>query len=492
MVEPWRERIAACRTVADVQEAQDALMRYVVLYPACGSGNFLYVAYRELRRIEAELRRRARDMRRSAGLREQETLAVYFPLTNIKGIELDPFAVQLARVTMWMGHKLAVDELDLEERVLPLVDLSGIRRGDALKLEWPRADAIIGNPPYHGSQRLRGELGDDYVEWLKSEFGIGVKDYAVYWFRKAHERLDTGGRAGLVATNSISQNRNRGPSLEWILETGGTITNAISTQDWSGEAAVDVSIVNWLRAPDAVPARVVLDGQEVDGITSSLRSPTSDITSATRLSVNAGRAFQGPIPVGRGFVLDVEEAERLLNSPTNRDVVRPYLVGDDIVSDPESKPRRYVIDFGFLSYEDAQRYAAPMTIVRERVKPERDQNRDAGFRTSWWRFGRPRGEMRDALAGLSRFVAANRYGKRILFTWQPVSVCPGDIVLVFAMEDDHAIGVLSSLTHQEWARAQSSTLEDRFRYTPTSAFETFPWPQPDEVSGKPSPRPVVG
>ena len=161
IVEPWRERIAACRTVADVQEAQNDLMRYVVLDPACGSGNFLYVAYRELRRIEAELRRRARDMRRSAGLREQEALAVYFPLTNIRGIELDPFAVQLARVTMWMGHKLVVDELDLEERVLPLVDLSGIRRGDALKLEWPRADAIIGNPPYHGSQRLRGELGDD-------------------------------------------------------------------------------------------------------------------------------------------------------------------------------------------------------------------------------------------------------------------------------------------------------------------------------------------
>jgi len=181
IVEPWRERIAACRTVADVQDAQD----YVVLDPACGSGNFLYVAYRELRRIEAELRRRARDMRRSAGLREQAALALYFPLTNIKGIELDPFAVQLARVTMWMGHKLAVDELDLEENVLPLVDLSGIRRGDALKLEWPRADAIIGNPPYHGDRFLRRELGDEYVEWLKSEFGIGVKDYCVYWFRKA-------------------------------------------------------------------------------------------------------------------------------------------------------------------------------------------------------------------------------------------------------------------------------------------------------------------
>ena len=195
VVEPWRERIAACRTVAEVEAAQAALMRYVVLDPACGSGNFLYVAYRELRRIEAELRRRARDMRRNEGLREQQALAVYFPLTNIRGIEIDPFAVQLARVTMWMGHKLAVDELDLEERVLPLVDLSGIRRGDALKLEWPRADAIIGNPPYHGDRRLRGELGDEYVEWLKTEFGIGVKDYCVYWFRKAHDRLESGGRA---------------------------------------------------------------------------------------------------------------------------------------------------------------------------------------------------------------------------------------------------------------------------------------------------------
>jgi hypothetical protein len=139
------------------------------------------LAYRELRRIEAELRRRERDMRRSAGLREQQQLALHFPLTNIKGIEIDPFAVQLARVTMWMGHKLAVDELDIDERVLPLADLSGIRRDDALRIEWPEADAIIGNPPYHGTKFLRSELGDEYVEWLKNEFGIGIKDYAIYW-----------------------------------------------------------------------------------------------------------------------------------------------------------------------------------------------------------------------------------------------------------------------------------------------------------------------
>ena len=259
-----------------MQEAQDALQRYVVLDPACGSGNFLYVAYRELRRIEAELRRRARDMRRSAGLREQATLALYFPLTNIKGIELDPFAVQLARVTMWMGHKLAVDELDLEERVLPLVDLSGIRRGDALKLEWPRADAIIGNPPYHGTKFLRGELGDEYVEWLRTEFKVGVKDYCVYWFRKAHEHLASGGGAGLVGTNSIAEGVNRGASLDYITADGSVITTAVASQDWSGEAAVHVSIVNWVKTPPQPPSTHVLDGREVSGITSSLRPLEAD------------------------------------------------------------------------------------------------------------------------------------------------------------------------------------------------------------------------
>lgn len=484
IVEPWRERIAACRTVADVQAAQDDLMRYVVLDPACGSGNFLYVAYRELRRIEAELRRRARDMRRSEGLREQQSLAVYFPLTNIKGIELDHFAVQLARVTMWMGHKLAVDELALDERVLPLVDLSGIRRGDALRLEWPRADAIIGNPPYHGSQRLRSELGDEYVEWLKSEFGIGVKDYAVYWFRKAHERLETGDRAGLVATNSISQNRNRGPGLEWILDSGGVITHAVSTQDWSGEAAVDVSIVNWVKDPAQAPARVVLDGVDVEKISPALRSPAADVGGAVRLDENAGRSFQGPQPVGAGFVVDHDEADDLLGreDANYRHVVRPYLVGDDIAVSPAQGPSRFIVDFGLMTLEAAADYPAALSIIRERVKPFRDSNRRRVRREKWWLLGELVPAMRRALSGLDRYIAAMAQGKRIFFAWQDAWTCPSNLTNVFAFDDDFSMGVLSSAIHHEWARAQSSTLEDRFRYTPTSAFETFAWPQstPDE------------
>jgi len=143
-----------------------------------------------------------------------------------------------------MGHKLAVEKLGLDERVLPLADLSGIRRADALKVEWPRADAIIGNPPYRGSQQIRSELGDGYAEWLKREFGIGLKDYAVYWFRKAHEALPEGGRAGLVATSSVSQGRSHEVSLQWVVKNGGVITNAVSKQAWPGAAVVNVSIVN--------------------------------------------------------------------------------------------------------------------------------------------------------------------------------------------------------------------------------------------------------
>ncbi|MGH2922518.1 MAG: DNA methyltransferase, partial [Solirubrobacterales bacterium] len=235
VVDPWRERIENCETVAEAESAWSDLMRFVVLDPACGSGNFLYVAYRELRRIEAALRRRLAALRAKEGVAAQEEME-FFPISNMRGIEIELFAVELAHVVLWMGHKLAADEMKAEgvsEPTLPLADLSGVQRADALRIEWPRADAIVSNPPYHGSQLIRKELGDGYVDFLKQEFAIGVKDFAVYWFRKAHAALQPGGRAGLVATNSITQNENRKPSLEWMIENGGVITAAISKQDWT-------------------------------------------------------------------------------------------------------------------------------------------------------------------------------------------------------------------------------------------------------------------
>lgn len=481
IVDPWRERIAACATVADVQAAQSDLMAYTVLDPACGSGNFLYVAYRELRQLEAELRERGQELQRAAGMPEQAELALY-PISNMRGIELEPFAVKLARVTMWIGHKLAVDRMGVQEQVLPLVDLSGIQQGDALRVEWPKVQAIVSNPPYHGSQRIRKELGDDYAEWLKAEFGIGLKDYAVYWLRKAHEQLEPEQRAGMVVTNSVSQNRSRGPGLQWIAENGGVITQAISKQPWSGEAVVNVSIVNWVREPAEQPAEALLDGRLVRSISGSLSSGDADISTAVRLSANRGVSFQGPIPGNRGFLISESEADKLLGDRGARydEVIRPYLVAEDIASSSRQAPTRWIIDFGAMALEEAAGYPAALEIVRSRVKPERDRVRRKARRERWWRFAEVAVGMRKATAGLSRFAVGTRVGKRILFTWSKPGTCPGDATNIFAFSEDFDLGVLLSSIHANWAWAQSSTMRIDIRYTPTSAFEPFPWPSPGE------------
>lgn len=460
-------------------------MDYVVLDPACGSGNFLYVAYREIRRLELRLRERLAELRSAEGMAPQEELE-FFPISNMKGLEVEVFAAELARVTLWMGHKLAAEEMrehGLSEPTLPLVDLSGIRRAHALRVEWPEADAIVGNPPYHGSNTLRAEVGDEEIQFLQGAFGIGIKDYSVYWFRKAHQRLKPGGRAGLVATNSVTQNRNRKPSLEWIVGNGGVIVDAVSKQDWTGDAVVNVSIVNWVKEPPVAPQAVRLDGREVEAIAPSLVAVDGDVSSARRLQANKGCAFQGPIPVGEGFVIQADEARALLELDSDYSlVVRPYLTSQDIAEDPEQRPTRWVIDFGTRSLEEAERWPSALQLIRERVKPVRERNRDRRFREKWWLFGRPRVAMRKALAGLDRYVAGTRHGVRLHFCWCEPSTMASDATNVFAFSDDYSMGVLCSGLHANWAWAQSSTIREDIRYTPTSAFETFPWPEPSPAA----------
>lgn len=485
IVRPWSQRIEALSSAAEAERAQADLMGYAVLDPACGSGNFLYLAYRELRRIERRLGDRLRELRASEGrAQQQEAMGLFFSLGNLHGIEINRFAVALARLTLWMGHRLAVEELQLSEATLPLADLSGIRLGDALAEPWPRADAIIGNPPYHGSQNLRGVLGDDRVEWLRERFGVGVQDLCVYWFRRAADGMAPGARAGLVGTNSIAQNRARGASLNYVVERGGVITDAVSRQKWPGEAVVNVSLVNWVQRPDQSPARYVLDGEEVAGINTRLQESLKPVEEHAVLGPNRARAFQGPIPAGN-FYLTPEEADELLvrGGDDHSRIVRPYLVGDDITEDPGQQPRRWVIDFAMRSLEEALAFPAALDLVRERVKPGRDDNNREAYRRFWWRFAEPRPGMREAIAPLRRYIAGNAQGKRFLFCWCSPVVCPSNLTNVFAFEDNYSMGVLTSSSHQAWARAEGSTLRVDLRYTPTSCFETFPWPDPD-ASGR--------
>jgi len=482
IIEPWRVRIDAANTVPEVQKTLEELCSFRVLDPACGCGNFLYVAYRELRSLEHELKERLVTVAQKTGVSTPDRAGLpYYPLRNLRGMDIEPTSVMIARVTLWMGQRQMMDLFGPAEPALPLVDLSGIETGDALARPWPKTDCIIGNPPFLGSQHIRSVLGDTYTEWLKTTFKVGVKDYCVYWFRRAQDHLAPDRRAGLVGTNSISQNRARGASLEYIVANGGVIIDAVSTQKWPGEAKVHVSLVNWIKKPSILPTQFVLDGKAVDGITAELRTPERSTGVVPVLAANRGRCFQGPIPVGDGFVItEAAEAHSLLkrSEAQYQEVVRPYFTTDDLTEDPKQEGRRWIIDFGQMPLERAAQYPAALKIVRERVKPARENNNDKGFRELWWIFGRPRGEMRTAVAGLSRYIAGVRHGKRWLLAWCEPWTLASDATNVFAFDDDYSMGVLSSSTHGAWAWSRGSTIKGDLRYTPSSVFETFPWPDP--------------
>jgi hypothetical protein len=479
IVRPWRERIDAVTSVSGGLEVLDDLCSFKVLDPACGCGNFLYVAYRELRALEYELKQKLVTVAEQTGAPKPAGLLPYVPLTNMYGIDIEHVAVQIARVVLWMGHRQVMEQYGEAEAPLPLVSLPGIRAADALATQWPAVDAIIGNPPFLGSQLLRESLGDDYLKWLSNQFGVGIKDLCVYWFRKAQDHLKPGDRAGLVGTNSISQNRARSASLEYVVSHGGVITDAVSSQKWPGEAKVHVSIVNWVRDPAETVTEYRLDGQDVEGITTSLTPASDDDWVPVALPENKAKCFQGARPEGKGFILShAEGAKLLLRAPSESAVIRPFLDADDIADRPDQSPSRLAIDFGFSSLEEAMAFPESLAILRREVKPVRDKSKTKTVRERWWLFGARRSGMVEALRDIDRYVALGRHGKRMSIAWQTNAVVPGDATCVVALDDDYSMGVLLSSAHNAWAWAESSTLKGDLRYTPTSVFATFPWPEP--------------
>jgi len=476
VVRPWRERIDAATTPGEARQLLDELTRFVVLDPACGCGNFLYIAYRELRGLERQLKTRIRDLAASTGQPLPPEPWPYVPLTNLRGIDIEPISVLIARVTLWMGHRQMIDRYGEAENPLPLVSLSGITIGDAVFDPWPTSDAIVGNPPFLGDRLIRRAHGGDYVDRLKTTFGVGVVDYSAYWFRRAQNHLTPGQRAGLVSTNTLRENKHRLASLDYVATHGGVITDAVSSQKWPGEAKVHVSITNWIKDPTEPITQFTLDGVPTTGITPQLKAGATT-PEPRRLLANTGRAFIGCQPTGKGFILDDDTATGLIEAGEG-DVVRPYLTSDDLADSPHAAPRRWIIDFRTLPLEEARKYPKSLARVRKLVKPDRDDNTSRHFARLWWQFAWPRPVMRDAIAERPRYIVSTLTGKRLLFSWADPSWCPSNAVGVMAFIDDYAMGVLSSRAHGAWAWSRSSSLETRLRYTPSTAFETFPWPNP--------------
>src|SRR5437870_4720677 len=260
IVRPWRERVdAAGKNVGELRKALVDLRKFRVLDPACGSGNFLFIAYREMKRLERDILLRLREVSKREPLESAVSLQQFF------GIDIIPFAVELAKVTLMLAKELELieaqklaetDQLLIQEKPLPLDNLDkNIICADALFTEWPKADAIIGNPPYLGAKKLKPEYGPDYVKRLRKAYPEipGMADYCVYWFRKTHDQLPNGGHAGLVGTQNVRNTYSRVGGLDYIVNNGGVIADAVSAQVWSGEAAVHVSIVNWIKNGQTKP-----------------------------------------------------------------------------------------------------------------------------------------------------------------------------------------------------------------------------------------------
>ena len=327
---------------------------------------------------------------------------------------------------------------------------------------------------------FRETLGDDYVSYVYKLYGNRIpnsSDLCCYWFEKARGRIEAGAtkRAGLLATQAIRFQSNR-PVLDRIKETGD-IFQAISDKDWVLEgAAVHISVICF---DDGTDADRVLDGRAVDIVNADLTAGT-DLTRAHRLSENKGIAFQGVTKVGD---FDISEGVALAmiaqgnpHGRPNSDVIRQWINGADITQRPRNM---WIIDFGDMSVEQAALYEAPFEHIDAHVRPQRERFRSTT--SSWWLHERPRPKMRQALAPLERYIATPKVAKHRFFVWLTGDRLPSNLVIAIARDDDYLFGILQSFIHTTWALAIGSQLEDRPTYTPTTCFETFPFPRPTKA-----------
>ncbi len=508
-------------------EFQGRLSSLRVLDPACGSGNFLYVALRQLHDLEKAVLTLAAELGLRNFLPEVSPEQFY-------GIEIDPYASDLARTALWIGHLQWLIENGHEYNREPVLgSLNTIECRDALieftdtwpegdvlmgpdygrfsiytdddrrevdgmrytevdavfgaserhrEAQWPLVDYIVGNPPFLGHFPFREQLGGKYVNAVYDLYGERIpnsSDLCCYWLEKARTQIEEGKarRAGLLATQAIRFQSNR-PVLERIKNTGD-IFAAVSDQDWVLDGAdVHISIVCF---DDGSETNRTLDGEPVNNINADLTGG-ADLTQAKSLPENAGISFMGVTKVGP-FEIESELAQGMLRQPNphgrpNSDVVKPWIIGRDINQNARDM---WIIDFGIdTSENEAALYEAPFEYVVANVKPERVQNNRRRYAELWWLHAEARPGMRQALAGLPRYIGTSMVSQHRMFAWIDGDVLPENTIIVFARDDDYFFGVLHSHLHTVWASAIGTQLESRPRYTPTTCFETFPFPQPTD------------
>ena len=468
----------------------ERLRDFTVLDPACGSGNFLYLALHALKDIEHRVQLEAEAL----GLERA------FPAVgpaNVKGIEINAYAAELARVSVWIGEIQWMRSNGFYESSDPILKpLDTIECRDAIltpagaEPDWPEADVVIGNPPFLGAGLQIRTLDPDYVSQLRRAYTgrvPGGADIVCYWFAKAGKQIEAGtlARAGLVATNSIRGGPNR-HALQPATDTR-RIFDAWSDEPWVNDgAAVRVSLVCFSRVDDQFVSEVRLDGQPVEEIYADLtaRRDTGgiDLTRLRSLAANAGVTFKGDTK-GGPFDIAGDQAREWLRLPanpngrTNADVLKPWMNGMDLTRRPAGK---WIVDFGWRMLEgEAALYEEPFRWVQERVYPMRQRNPRAVRRKYWYRHFEPPQRMWQALDGLSRYIATPHLAKHRLFIWCDTRVCPDKRLVVIARDDDTAFGILHSRFHECWSLRLCTWhgVGNDPVYNPTTVFQSFPFPE---------------
>lgn len=490
IIEPWQNRINTANTFNKLLAIRKELATYKAFDPACGCGNFLYIAFVELRKLELQILKRMATEFKSSFPSSKISGRPVIKIKNMFGFDIQKTSCEIAKLVLTLGKEIMdrewnqeISNLGLEDEC-PLLPLSNLNENiiccNSLKKErkWPECNVIIGNPPFQGGRNIREVFGNDYADQLRKDYPeiTGQPDHCVYWFQLAHR---TGvSHIGLIGTNSIAQNQSREVSLKYILDNGGIITNAIKTQKWPGEAKVYVSIVNWVTNKKYIPDKLFLDGHEVFKINSSLES-IKDFSIAKIILENLNLSFQACELSGQGFIVSTEQAAEWIKSNNkNQKVLKEMLDGRTLIN--PNLEKNIVIDFENMTYDEAEEYEEIFEYVRKHVKPEREQNKEKKRINKWWQFGRHRPIMRRALQGLKWYCCLPKVAKHTYFQKIQVEILPCEANMVVASDDYFTLGVLNSRLHRDWVDVQKSTLKSDTRYTNTTCFETFPFPETTE------------
>ena len=466
-----------------------------VLDPACGSGNFLYLALRQMKDLEKDVLRHMAE----SGFPQEYCWAV--TPAQFLGIDVNPYSLQLAQVVIWIGYfqwmrengfliaakgqPLIAKGTTIEERDA-ILDLSD--PANPGEPPWPECTVIIGNPPFLGGKFLRRELGDAYVDAMFQVYGERLPaeaDLCCYWFEKARSAIVNGRchRAGLLATNSI-----RGGANRFVLESIDSempIFMAWSDNEWVLDgAAVRISIIGF---GNGVETRKMLDGEPVARINADLTTGL-DMTQASQLIENDDIAYMGDTKNGP-FDITHEQAVYFLSRPnphgrSNSEVLRPWCNAADVVRRSRDM---WIIDFGDQSVQEAGLFEAPFEYIRKNVKPLRATNSRAKYRDEWWIHCERRPGMLLALSNSKRYIATPCVSKHRIFTWLDSKILPDHRLIIFGRSDDYFFGVLHSKLHELWTLSKCSWqgVGNDPVYIPTVVFQTFPLPWPPGSEPKP-------